>query len=83
MRDGVLVLEEKQSYEGRLKMSNYQIILEDFQIPDVGSYHVHDPQGNLAYTIEVDILCEFLFPHYFVVNNYSIWSKPYDTNAYQ
>lgn len=67
VRDGVLVLEEKQSYEGRLKMSNYQIVLEDFQIADVGSYHVHDPQGNLATTVEVDILCEFLFLHNFVV----------------
>ncbi|XP_041921834.1 uncharacterized protein LOC125292118 isoform X1 [Alosa alosa] len=56
IRDGVLVLEEKQSYEGRLKMSNYQIVLEKFQIADVGSYHVHDPQGNLATTVEVEIL---------------------------
>ncbi|KAL2081413.1 hypothetical protein ACEWY4_023266 [Coilia grayii] len=56
VQDGLLVLEEKQSYESRLKMSHFQIVLKDFQIADVGSYHVHDPQGNLATTVEVDIL---------------------------
>ena len=59
MRDGVLVLEEKQTYEKRLKMSHYQIVLEEFQIADIGSYHVHDPQGNLATTVEVEIISEF------------------------
>ncbi|XP_031439576.1 uncharacterized protein LOC116224356 isoform X2 [Clupea harengus] len=56
VRDGVLVLEEKQTYEKRLKMSHYQIVLEEFQIADIGSYHVHDPQGNLATTVEVEII---------------------------
>lgn len=59
VRDGVLVLEEKQTYEKRLKMSHYQIVLEEFQIADIGSYHVHDPQGNLATTVEVEIISEF------------------------